>query len=604
MASNNVNISYLNKSFGDFRSTLLDYAKTYFPTSYNDYSETAVGLMFIEMASYIGDNLSFYLDTQFQENLVNYAKEKNNLINIAYSLGYTPKMSYASSTTLDVYQLVPKTTSGSQSVPDYDYAIKIPENSSVKSINNVNFLTTEEVDFSNSINRDVTFYNVDYFLLKKTVKVISAEEKTATFTFSSPTKFNSVNIEDNKILQILNVVDGSNNQWYEVPYLAQSVVLNPTSNSSTTDSGSVPYILGYKQVPQRFVSRFTNDTTLQLQFGAGTSTSADNVLLPNPDNTQLGIIPNIFNSNFNKSNVYIAREYGLAPSNTTLTVTYLVGGGIESNQPVNTITQKGFTVSDISFKNFTYVTNPALANTIFDSLTFNNPYPSLGGRDGDTVEEIRQNTLSSFSAQDRVVTQEDYINRALSMPSQYGNISKVYVENTNQKLSDGTINYSALDLYILAYDSNKNLTTATTTLKSNLATYLNNYRMLTDAINIKDAYYINIGVNFDITTIPQASNREALNACLTSLKEYFAIDNWQINKPIILADIYSLLLKIPQVQSVRKVEIINKQGGSYSQYGYDIVGATKNDIIYPSLDPSVFEVRYPDTDIQGKVITF
>ena len=190
------------------------------------------------------------------------------------------------------------------------------------------------------------------------------------------------------------------------------------------------------------------------------------------------------------------------------------------------------------------------------------------------------------------------------MPSQYGNISKVYIENTNQKLSDGTINYSALDLYVLAYDSNKNLTAATTTLKNNLATYLNNYRMLTDAINIKDAYYINIGVNFDITTIPQASNREALNACLTSLKNYFAIDNWQLNKPIILADIYSLLLKIPQVQSVRKVEIVNKQGGNYSQYGYDIVGATKNDIIYPSLDPSIFEVRYPDTDIQGKVITF
>ena len=217
---------------------------------------------------------------------------------------------------------------------------------------------------------------------------------------------------------------------------------------------------------------------------------------------------------------------------------------------------------------------------------------------------VVQNTLSSFSAQDRVVTQEDYINRSLSMPSQYGNISKVYIENTNQKLSDGTINYLALDLYVLAYDSNKNLTAATTTLKNNLATYLNNYRMLTDAINIKDAYYINIGVNFDITTIPQASNREALNACLTSLKNYFAIDNWQLNKPIILADIYSLLLKIPQVQSVRKVEIVNKQGGNYSQYGYDIVGATKNDIIYPSLDPSIFEVRYPDTDIQGKVITF
>ena len=603
MANSNVNISYLNKSFGDFRSTLLDYAKTYYPTSYNDYSETSIGLMFIEMASYVGDNLSFYLDTQFQENLLNYAKEKNNLINIAYSLGYQPKMSYASSATLDVFQLIPSKNTGGQSSPDYNYAIKIPANSTVNSINGISFLTTDDVDFNVELNREVTLYNADYFLLKKTINVISAEEKTATFTFTTPTKFTSVNIDDTNILQVLNITDSSNNIWYEVPYLAQNVVPNPTVNS-TLDSGSVPYTLGYKQVPYRFVSRFIDDNTLQLQFGAGTSTSADNVLLPNPDNTSLGTIPYIFNNNFNKINVYKAREYGLAPSNTTLTVTYLVGGGITSNQPANTISQKGFSVSNITFNNFIYASNPSLGDILFNSLTFNNPYPSIGGRDGDTVEEIRQNTLSSFSAQDRIVTKDDYINRTLSMPSIYGNIAKAYIENTNQKLSDGTINYSALDLYVLSYNSNKQLIQSTSTLKNNLATYLNNYRMLTDAINIKDAYYINIGVNFDITTIPQTSNREALNACISALKTHFAIDNWQINQPIILADIYSLLLQLPQVQSVRKIEIINKQGGDYSQYGYDIPGATKNDIIYPSIDPSVFEVRFPDVDIQGRVITY
>ena len=601
MANSNVNVSYLNKSFDDFRSTLLDYAKTYFPTSYNDYSETSIGLMFIEMASYIGDNLSFYLDTQFQETLLTYAKDKNNLINMAYSLGYRPKMSYASSAILDVYQLVPNKTSGSQLVPDYNYAMKIPVNSSVKSINNINFLTTDEIDFSVSNNREVTYYNVNYFLLKKNVRVISAEQKTVILPFSStPIKFNSTTINDSNILQILsvseNTADYTTDPWYEVPYLAQSVILNPTANL-TSDSGSIPYNLGYQQVPRRFVSRFIDNDTLQLQFGAGTSTSADNVLLPNPDSTQLGIIPNITNFNFTKSNVYIAREYGLAPT-SDLKVVYLVGGGINSNQPANNITQKGFTISDVTWK------GGSSNQTIFDSLTFNNPQPAVGGRDGDTVEEIRQNTLNSFSSQNRTVTKEDYINRALSMPSEYGNISKVYIENTNQVLSDNTINYSALDLYVLAYDSNKNLTTASTTLKNNLVTYLNNYRMLTDSINIKNAYYINIGVNFDITTIPKVSNRDALNACLIALKKYFAIDNWQINKPIILADIYSLLLQLPQVQSVRKVEIINKQGGNYSQYGYDIVAATKNDIIYPSMDPSVFEVKFPDIDIVGRVLTF
>jgi hypothetical protein len=603
MASNTTNISYLNKSFGDFRSTLLDYAKTYYPTSYNDYSETSIGLMFIEMASYIGDNLSFYLDTQFQENLLNYAKEKNNLVNIAYSLGYQPKMSYASATTLDVYQLIPNTTLNGELVPDYNYAIKIPANSAVNSTNNVNFLITEDVDFSVEQGRETLYYDANYFISKKQVKAISAEIKTKTFTFGSPVKFTSVNIDDTNILQILSVVDSSNNMWYEVPYLAQSVITNDTINN-TSDNNLVPYVLGYKQVSQRFVSRFIDDNTLQLQFGAGTSTSADNVLLPNPDNTSIGTIPYIFNNNFNKINVYQAREYGLAPSNTTLTVTYLVGGGITSNLPANSISIKGFTLSDISFYSFNPATNLPFATTLFNSLVFNNPSSSVGGRDGDTAEEIRQNTLGAFSAQDRVVTKDDYVNRTLSMPSQYGIISKAYVENTNQKLSDGSINYSALDLYVLSYNSDKQLIPATSTLKTNLATYLNNYRMLTDAINIKDAYYINIGVNFDITTIPRVSNREALNACINALKTHFSIDNWQINQPIILADIYSVLLQLPQVQSVHNVQITNLQGGNYSQYGYDILGATRNNIIYPSIDPSIFEVRFPDVDIQGRVITY
>jgi hypothetical protein len=333
------------------------------------------------------------------------------------------------------------------------------------------------------------------------------------------------------------------------------------------------------------------------------SNSADTTLLPNPNDLNIGNIPYVYNSNYNKANIYIAREYGLAPSNTTLTVNYLVGGGINSNQPANTINQKGFNVTNITFNNFLYSSNPTLGDTIFNSLTFNNLQPSTGGRDGDTIEEIRQNALGSISAQDRTVTFNDYVNRTLSMPSEFGNISKVLPINTNQKLINGVLNQSALDLYVLSYDSNKNIQIATSTLKNNLLTYLNNYKMPNDAVNIKDAFCINIGINFDITTIPQVSNREALNACVLALKDYFSIDKWQINQPIIIADIYSVLLQLRQVQSVHKIDIYNIQGGNYSQYGYDIAGATLGGIIYPSLDPSCFEIKFPDTDIYGRVVT-
>ena len=194
------------------------------------------------------------------------------------------------------------------------------------------------------------------------------------------------------------------------------------------------------------------------------------------------------------------------------------------------------------------------------------------------------------------------------MPADYGTVAKAYITQDFNKNPQQTVSYTqsnnplALDLYVLSYNSNKQLSTASTTLKNNLVTYLNQYRMVTDAINIKDAYYINIGINFDINVLGGYSNKDILSSCISSLQDHFNIDKWQINQPIILSDIQSKLLQIKGVQSVIKIEIVNKQGGNYSQYGYDIAGATRKGNIYPSLDPAIFEVRYPNEDIQGRVI--
>lgn len=601
---NNIrNITYLNKDFDAFKNSLTDYAKTYFPTSYNDYSEASIGMMFMEMAAYLGDNLSFYLDTQIQENQLSYTKEFDNIINMAYTLGYRPKMSYASNVDLSVYQLVPNKTISGSLVPDYDYAFKINPNVSIASTSGVNFITTEIIDFSNIYKVTSSYYDPNYFILETKVKAISAELKTATFDFTSPKKFDSVNIIDDKIIQILEVTDSSLNNWYEVPYLAQNLIPSHTLNNNL-DSGSSPYTLSYIQSSRKFVSRFNDKSTLQLQFGSGISNLADNVLLPNPDLAQLGINPHVFNpgNSFNKVNNFISQEYGLAPANTTLTINYLVGGGISSNISTNNINQKKFDLNntDVSFNNIVKDINNPLHTDLFTNLIFNNTSPSTGGRDADTVNEIRLNTLNAFSAQNRVVTKEDYINRTLSMPSELGVISKCYIENTNQVLSDNSINYNAMDLYVLGYNSSKNLTLASTTLKQNLASYLNNYRMVTDAINIKNAFIINIGIEFDIISIPQVSNRQAINSCINALKDYFSIDKWSINQTISISELYSLLLKVREVQSVQNIKIINKQGGSYSEYGYDITAATRNNIIYPSLDPSIFEIKYMDDDIKGR----
>jgi hypothetical protein len=606
MINEDKNIKYVNKTFSDFKTSLQEFARSYFPTIYNDFSEASPGNMFIEMASYVGDVSSFYIDSQIQENFLLLAKEKESLYNLAYSFGYHPKASYASSTIVDVYQLLPSIISGSNSFPDISYALRVPENTLITSItNNQQFLTTNAIDFSDTGSAEISFVDNNYFLIKKSIPAISSDINTVDIDFTDPIKFNSITIEDENIIQILNVTDSDGNRWYEVPYLAQETLFTSSINPSSGSDGGINYLLSLKRVPRRFVTRLKPDNKLELQFGAGISSgSSDTTILPTPDNINLGLISSISDKvdDYNKASIFYTKSYGLVPQNTTLTIKYLSGGGLSSNVEANVLTSIDSTNIDFKFS----PSDINLQNIVLDSIVCNNPIPATGGRGGDTIEEIRLNALNSFSSQNRAVTKEDYIIRTLNMPSEYGSISKAYItqetySNTGNLIKDNPL---SLDLYVLGYNSSKQLVNANSTLKTNLKTYIDEYRMITDAINIKDAFYINIGINFDIFSDPSYNSRELLSSCVSSLKLYFSIDSWQINQPVIISEINSLLLKVPGVQSVGKIEIVNKQGGSYSPYGYDIHGAIRNGILYPSIDPSIFEVRFPDVDINGRIITY
>lgn len=600
----NKNISYLNKNFLQYKASLIEFAKNYFPNTYTDFSEASPGTMFIEMSSYVGDVLSFYTDTQIQENFVLTAKEKENLLNMAYSLGYRPKASYASVTTVDFYQRVPILNGA----PNLDYALIIPENTQLQSnTTQTNFLTIKKVDFTQTASVDISLYDGNNYLFKQSVKAISATIQNATFDFGAPVKFNSVEINDPNFLQILQVSGSDASQWYEVPYLAQSNIINRTTNTGPS-LNQVPYLLSYLETPNRYVSRIRTDDVIELQFGSGMYVNdPDNVLIPTPDTIQLGMVPSVDTSdlvnNYNQAAVFYTKQYGTVPSNISLTVQYLSGGGVSANVSANDITIVASNAGITAF-------NPTYTNASLATLLVNNAIPATGGRGGDTVEEIRLNTLNAFSAQLRAVSKDDYMTRALSMPSDFGTIAKVYVEQAtalsvnagNDPLIDN--NPLALSMYVLAYDDNKKLVNATTDLKTNLKEYLEPFRMVTDAVIIKDAYYINLGLSFDITIIPGLSNNQILTDCIAALTDYFNIDKWQINQPIIISDVNSVLLQIKGVQSVVKIQFTNKSGGNYSPYSYDVSGAFRSGVLYPSLDPATFEIRYPDLDIQGRVVTF
>ena len=611
-------IKYINKDFSELRKSLINYTQTYFPTTYNDFSPTSPGMLFMEMSAYVGDVLSFYLDNQIQENFIQYARQQNNLYELAYMFGYKPNVTQAATTMVDFYQQIPAKLSGSTYVPDFDYSLFIPSNSTINSTlnNNIPFIIEDPVDFSVSSSGDpteITIYSIDsatsdpeIFLLKKSRKAISSTVNSELFSFNEPTQFSTINIEANNIVGILDIIDSDGNEWYEVDYLGQEMVFNSIKNTNVNDpnlsqyEGDTPYLLKLEKIQRRFATRFTSPTNLQIQFGSGTVNDNDEEIVPNPDNVGLGLPfeKTKLNTAFSPSNFLFTKTYGIAPTGN-LTVRYLTGGGVESNVDANTLTQL---VSNPTF--LKYNLNPTTANQFLNTLVVTNPIAADGGGDGDTIEEIRQNSSANFASQLRNVTQNDYLVRALSMPAKYGVVSKAYIEPTQaETLSAGESN-SVLDLYVLSYNNLNQLTTSTPALKSNITTYLSQYRMVNDAVNIKDAFIINFGVNFDIIVLPEYNSNEILVQCINALRVYFAIDNWQINQPIVLRDIYVLLDQIEGVQTVKDIKFTNLVGEDlgYSKYSYSMEAATSNNVVYPSLDPSIFEVKYPNTDIQGRVV--
>jgi len=611
-------IRYIDRDFNTIRNNLIQYSKTYFPNTYNDFTETSTGMLFMEMAAYVGDVMSFYLDNQIQETFIQKARQTTNLYALAYSLGYVPKVTTVASTMIDFFQQVPSKLENGEYIPDYDYSLIIPENTEVAS--NVDstqtFIIEDVVDFSASSSLDPTIVSVyqisgtnpTYYLLKKSRKAISATINSLDLVFTSSKKFDTRTINDSNIISVLDVLDSNGNTWYEVPNLAQENVFNSIRNTNVNDPNwsidpEVPYLLELKSVERRFATRFLNERNLQLQFGAGSTRSTTEQIIPNPDNVGLGLPfeKTKLTTAFSPVNFVFTNTYGIAPYNTTLTVRYLTGGGASANVEAGSLTVVDDT--NVVFIN-PDLSNTALANTIFNSISSNNPLAADGGMDGDTIEEIRQNSLGNFQNQLRTVTTQDYLVRALSMPSNLGVISKAHAQP--QKIGDYQAGElpTVLDLYVLSYNINKNLRNASLLLKRNLQTYLSEYRMINDSINIKDAYIINIEVLFDIVVLPNFNNSEVITKCVQSLQSFFNIDKWQINEPIILKDINILLDKVEGVQTVKNVTINNLAGESlgYSKFSYDLVAAQVSGVIYPSIDPMVFEVKNPTQDIKGRVV--
>ena len=702
------NINYLNKDFSSFKRSLIDYAKNYFPDTYKDFNETSPGMMLIEMSAYVGDVMSFYIDQQYREMLLPLSEERRNIMNMAKMFGYKVKPIVASTTELTFKSIV-KAQSGMES-NDIDYSDAAVWDKGIQVISSTDpkliFETLDKIDFTitSSIDKQVVnSYDTDGFIadymLERTVRAVSGETKTKTFTIGAPEKFKKIIISDTNVIDIISVVDSNGNRWYEVDYLAQDKVPVPVhyTQDNTRDNAyvetngdyvvvdvPVPYSLSYIKTNKRFTRETNIDNTTSLVFGNGILKNGSTIDDSYLDLEQAGIvIPGQAFDLPDSVDPIMGDEYstlGETPMQTTLTVTYRVGGGQSSNASageLNIFTDPG----------------PSDNNIDVDAALFNvvNRVPALGGRSEESLEEIRQKTLAFFNTQNRCVTKEDYEARVMNMDSRFGSIAKVYVSRSPNimaevsvttyldavsgllssitgatdidealtLISDFNTNHSApgggeitaaadaghIQLFILSYDRNKNLIgnphagetytdNVPDILKSNISEYLENFRILTDGIDIIDGYIINFGVFFDVISHKYADKSEVKLKCIQKIKDYFNIDKMQFSQPIVQSQLEYELMSVDGVRGINHVTITqeddynasgspptfgtlykysfdpsrngaildNGTSGYGWKYDFESIGVTNGVILPPSpSNPGVFELKNPNTNIKGVV---
>jgi hypothetical protein len=628
------NVNYTSKDFSTIKADLIEYTKAYFPDTYKDFNETSPGMMLIELSSYVGDVLSYYIDYNYKENLLATATEKRNVRRLSEFLGYKVPNKTPSVVRLKVTTTID--ADGTTGLPLYGTAPSSID-SGLQIASNVDsqilFETTGEIDFTSSGSGDpavsAPILNSDgeasSYTLTRYVRAVSGQTKTKSFSVSSPTKFLELDLGDDNVVEIISCIDSSGQNWYEVDYLAQEKVLKEThySDDTTRDSAydqgdatdslstiPVPYVAEYIKTNKKFISKFDEDTqTYKVCFGNGLfrfSNSGSNV---DPveqagvtiNGTNIADIPGAISSTIGNN-----LNLGETPTNTTLTFTYRAGGGATSNVQAGELTT---------------INNPPAGVTI--SVT--NDEPSVGGTDGQTVDEIRNNASAFFATQLRCVTKEDYTARIQSIPVKFGSIAKAYVE----RLDSGTLLVSTL-----SYNQNKQLVQTPQLVLQNIATYLNQFRMINDQVdfgvtlkeNLFSGYIINFGVRFIINGDRRSNPTEVKLNVIQVIKDFFKVEKMQFRQSINLNDLQYNILGLDGVIGIKELSLFQSRGpdsdyaanrnmasfqgdgdsisGGESGYGfqYEFDGALVDGIIKPSVTPSVFELKNPNQDIYGKVI--
>ena len=589
-------VTYTNREYASIREDLLQFAKRYYPESFQDFNESSFGSLMVDTVAYVGDILSFYLDYQTNESLLNTAIEYNNVVRLSKQLGYKYQGKPTSSGIVTLYCIIPANTFGLG--PDSSYLPILKKNTQLKSKNGVSFLLEEDVRFDDPSNEIVAARinqntgTPTSYAVKAYGKVISGILSEETITVGEFEKFKKIELSSRNISEILSVTDLDGNEYYEVDYLSQNVIFKDVTNRGA-DKDTSPAILKPFIVPRRFVvEQAYGKTTLQFGFGSDSELSDPSVAEPSNVVLKKHGKDYISDFTFDPSKLLSTDKFGVGPANTRLVVKYRTNNSGNSNAAAGSLT----TVSNplVEFNNPQNL-NSVSTKSVRTSIECFNESPITGDVTPVTSDELRMRTMDNFAAQNRAVTTQDYKSVIYALPQKYGAIKRCQIVRDVDSFKRN------INIYLLSEDQNGFLTTASQTLKNNLKVWLGHMKMVNDTVDLIDGKIVNIGIEFKVSADRTSNRYELLDACTQALKDKF-LEPLDMGEPLYLGDIYATLNRVRGVVDTEDVKIVVKRGQSYSTTTYSVEEGLSNDgrVLQAPLN-AAFEIKFPDLDIKGTI---
>jgi len=590
-------VQYTSRDFNSIKRDLVNYAKRYYANTYQDFSEAGFGSLMLDTVAYVGDILSFYVDYNVNECFLDTAIEYDNVIKLGRQMGFRFKGSSTSSGQASFYIIIPANSTGDDL--DYAYVPTLKKGSRFSSGDGITFTLNENINFANPSNEHTTAVvtetgNITSYAVKAQGQVISGELFEERVVVGDYQKFFRTQLNGSNINEIISVVDSEGKEYYEVDYLAQDVVYRSLLNTDSDYKTETTAVLRPFAVPRRFmVEQVQGDMVLQFGFGSEDNTAADTLI--DPSKVILDVHGKDYTSDvsLDPTNLLGSDKFGIAPSNTILTVTYRANTIDNVNVSANGLVNVDGPLFD--FNDLSVLSGDQVENVI-NSLEVNNEEPILGDVSLPSTNELKQMIYNTFASQNRAVTALDYKAMCYAMPPQFGKIKRVNIVKDRGSLKRN------LNAYLLSEDVNGHFIQTNSTIKSNLKQWLNQSRMINDTVDILDAKIINIGIDFDIVTSLNANRFDILDQAVASIGA-FLNEKLEIGEPFYFSTIYNRLNSIPGIADTTRVKVYQKTGNNYSSnFRFIIDNHISNDgryIVVP--DNAVLELKYPDVDIKGNI---